>query len=118
MCATYQVEVVLLEEVLHDVLPENKRNPPVVLGPARNVFLWVRPDQIAEQPLVGDLHWADDFVDLVEALEVGRESAVHADDLLVDDGADGHAVEAVREYFPDLGVVSAFACIRGLLHSS
>jgi len=54
---------------------------------------------------------------LLEAVEVGREAAVHADDLVVDDGHDGQGVEAVAEEFPELDVVPN--CGRYLrLHSS
>lgn len=45
--------------------------------------------------MVGDLDGPDDLVDLFEVLELWGQAAVHTDDLLVDDGADGHHVEAV-----------------------
>lgn len=43
---------------------------------------------------------------------------MHADDLFVDDCADGHDVEHVQEVLPDLQVVAALACIRRGVHSS
>jgi hypothetical protein len=36
---------------------------------------------------------------------------VHGEDLLVDDGGDGQAVEAVSERLPQLDVVSPFALV-------
>lgn len=59
--------------------------------------------------MVGDFDWPDDLVDLLEVLELWGEAAVHADNLFVDDGADRHHVEAVREDFPQFEVVPAFA---------
>ena len=38
---------------------------------------------------------------------------MHGENLLVDDGRDGQAVEAVRERLPELDVVSALACLSG-----
>lgn len=44
--------------------------------------------------------------------KVSERGVVHAEDLLVNDGRDGQAVEAVREGLPQLDVVPAFACER------
>ena len=46
--------------------------------------------------------------DLLHALEVRAEPAVTAEDLLVDDGGDGQAVEAVRERLPQFDVEAPF----------
>ena len=48
------------------------------------------------------------FPDLLHALEVRAEPAVTAEDLLVDDGGDGQAVEAVRERLPQFDVEAPF----------
>ena len=47
--------------------------------------------------------------DLLHGLKVRREAAVAAEDLLVDDGRHGQAVEAVCERLPQLDVVAALA---------
>ena len=49
--------------------------------------------------------------DLLHALEIWTESAVTAENLLVDDGGDGQAVEAVRERLPQLDVVTSLTFI-------
>lgn len=49
--------------------------------------------------------------DLLHSLKVGREAAVAAEYLLVNYRGDGEAVKAIRERFPELYVVSAFALI-------
>ena len=41
---------------------------------------------------------------------------MHAEYLLIDEGADGHDVEHIRKYFPELDVVLAFACLIRLVH--
>ena len=48
--------------------------------------------------------------DLLHGVQVRAETAVHGEDLLVDDRGNGQAVEAVRERLPQLDVVSALAC--------
>jgi hypothetical protein len=50
--------------------------------------------------LVWHVRWANDPTDLLHRLQIGRKTAVHAENLLVDDGGDGEAVEALCEGFP------------------
>jgi hypothetical protein len=35
---------------------------------------------------------------------------MHAEDLFIDDGRDGKAVEAIRERLPQLNIVASLAC--------
>lgn len=55
MRAADQVHVVLLQEARDDVGPEREGDAAVVLAPARNVFVGVRPEEIAEETAVWDL---------------------------------------------------------------
>ena len=48
--AHHQVEVVLGQELAHDVGAEGVRDAAVVLRPASDVELWVRPQKVAKQP--------------------------------------------------------------------
>ena len=43
---------------------------------------------------------------------------MHAEDLFLDDGRDGQAVEAVDEGLPELDAIPVFAYLRGELHYS
>lgn len=45
--------------------------------------------------MIWDLDRADDIIDLIQSLEMGREPSMHAHDLLVDDGTYRHAIETV-----------------------
>lgn len=51
--------------------------------------------------------------DLLHALQVWAQTAVHGEDLLVDNSGDGQAVEAVRKRLPEFDVVSPLACQTG-----
>jgi hypothetical protein len=51
--AHHQVEVVLLEEARHHVRAEGVRDAAVVLRPARDVWVRVGPQQVAQQPCSG-----------------------------------------------------------------
>lgn len=52
-----------------------------------------------------------DSADLLHRVQIGAQASVHGENLLVNDGRDGQAVEAVGEGFPQLDVVSALALI-------
>jgi len=104
-----EVHVVLLEELADDVWAEGERDTAVVLTPAGDVFVWVRPEEVAEETSVGHVGGPHDPPDLLHGLQVGGKAAVHAEDLLIDDGSNGEAVEAVREGLPELDVVPPLA---------
>ena len=62
----------------------------------------------AKAAYVGRSH---DSPDLLHGVHVRAQAAVHGEDLLVDDGSDGQAVEAISESLPKLDVVSSLALI-------
>ena len=61
-----------------------------------------------EGTYVGRSH---DSADLLHGVQIGAETTVHGEDLLVDDSGDGQAVEAVREGLPQLDVVATLAFV-------
>lgn len=54
---------------------------------------------------------AHDTSDLLHGIEVGAQATVHGEDLLVNDGGNGQAVEAVGKCLPQLDVVASLALI-------
>jgi hypothetical protein len=57
------------------------------------------------------ISWAHDAADLLHGVQIGTETTVHCEDLLIDDRCNGQAVEAVGEGLPKLDVVSSLALI-------
>ena len=76
--------------------------------PALLVLVGVGPEQVAQQARVGHVRRPHDAADLLHALQVGTEPPVATEDLLVNDSSNWEAVEAVREGFPQLNVISSF----------
>lgn len=64
----------------------------------------VAPDEVGHGALVGDLAEAVDDLDLVDGVDAGRQAAVHAEDLVVDDDRERQEVEHVGEVVPHVGV--------------
>lgn len=55
--------------------------------------------------------WAHNSSNLLHGVQVRAQTAVHGEDLLVDDSGDGQAVEAIRKSLPKLNVVTTLALI-------
>ena len=68
-----------------------------------NILLGIGPQEISIGTLGGDLHESIDGLDLVDVLEIGSETSVDAEDLLVDDGGDVQVIEALHGVFPGIG---------------
>lgn len=111
MCATYEVQVVLMQELGDHVGTERVRDAAVVLAPTHHVLVRVRPEEVAQQALVGHVGRSLDAANLFHRVEVRREAAVTAEDLFVDDGRHRQTIETVGERFPQLDVVASFACV-------
>lgn len=48
MSTAYQVHIVFLQEAGNDIGSEGERHAAIVFTPACDIFIWVRPEQIAE----------------------------------------------------------------------
>jgi len=54
---------------------------------------------------------AHDSADLLHRVQIGAQSTVHGEDLLINDGSNREAVKAVRECLPQLDVVPTLALV-------
>lgn len=94
-----QIQVVLVQEFGHHLGTKGKRHTPVILPPAQNILVWVRPEQITQETLVGNVSGTHDTSDLLHGLKVRRQSwkknngkstSKHTDtDVKLTAGADG-----------------------------
>ena len=104
------------EEGLDYVGPEHEGHASLVLAPPLLLGVWVRPEQVAQEARVRDVRGPGDLADHVEAHELGGETAVHADDLIVDERGHGQRVEALGEHLPQLDVVPPLALVVEPVH--
>lgn len=63
---------------------------------------------VVEGTYIGGTH---DTTDLLHRVQIGAETTVHGENLLINDCSDGQAVEAVRKCLPQLNVVTALALV-------
>ena len=106
-----EVDVIFLQELLDDGLAKRVADTTIIFAPARLALLRVRPEQVTEKAIFGHLRRACDLLELRNSNELRRQTTVHAEDLVIDEGSDRHAVEDVLEFFPDADRVATFAFI-------
>ena len=95
-------QVVCVVELLGDVLAEGEPGASGADTPSAAVVR-VGPEEVAHGSLVGHLLDPVELPDLVDGLDHGREAAVEAEDLVLDERCDGEVVEEVGEHLPDVG---------------
>lgn len=66
-------------------------------------ILGIRPHQVAESTLVGDLLVAVDGSDLIEGLDIRRKTAVDAKNLTIDQSSKGQVVKDLSAVLPGIG---------------
>ena len=89
----------LVQEFVDNICTEGERYTSVVFCPAGNVLFRIGPKQIAKEASIGDIRRPVDSPDLLHVLKIGRETAVAAEYLVIDDSSDRKAVEAIwRNY--------------------
>lgn len=70
MSPTNKVHVMFVEELCDHIGTKSEGDATVVLAPAQHVFVWVGPQQVAQEALVRDVSGAHDPSDLLHGLEV------------------------------------------------
>ena len=71
MGTTNQVKIVLLQEIRDNVGAKRIAHTTVILSPTNDVLIRVRPQQVAKQPLVGDVTGPLDLSQLLNIDKVG-----------------------------------------------
>ena len=111
MGPTYEVNVVFLEELLDNMLTKRVGHTSIVLSPARLSLLWVWPEQVTKQSVLWHFSRSRDLLELWHSNELRGETAVHAEDFVINQCCYGHAIEDVLELFPDANWVATLALV-------
>jgi len=105
------------QKLRYDIFTKCEAYAAVILTPTNDVLVRVGPQEVAQQARVGYVRRPHDALNLLHILQLGGETAVHAEDLLVDDGGNGQTVEAIRKSLPQLDVVASFALVIEAVYS-
>lgn len=73
-------------------------------SPILDDVVWIGPDEVAERSLLWDFLVAIEQLDLVAGVDLRRKTAVHAENLVVDQRRNRHQVEQLAAALPRLRV--------------
>jgi hypothetical protein len=102
-----QVNAVNLTELRGNSVTEKPSGSSWRHGPGFN-FFWVRPHEIREWTIVRHFLLSVNVSDLVESLDVWRESSVNAQDLSFNTSSKAHVVEHISAVFPWVHITVLF----------
>ena len=107
------LQVVVVDKFVRDVIaPAVPSAAGGGVEPFFAVVCGVRPQQIAERAVVGQISLAVDISDLVQILYLRGQPSVEAEDRAIDDCGQRQALEDLCEHLPDrIGVVFFMAFI-------
>lgn len=103
MSSRHQSQTVVMVEGFRDILSERVSRSSWGYSPSAAV-IWIGPEKIAHWALVWNLLNTVESSDVVQGVDGWGETAVEAEDLVVDKGGEWEVVEEVGEVLPDVGV--------------
>lgn len=111
-----QIQLICFEKVGNNVDSKEIADSAFAISPALHFFNGVRPQQVTEQPSLRNFCGPGNRQNLFNLREVGRQPTMHTNNLVLDNSTDGHGIEALRKYFPDLDAITPLAYIKLYLH--
>ena len=110
MTTGYQVDVKLLREGSYDVVVEHVAHSPLALHVVDRLVLFrVGPEKVAEQTRVGNIRRPLYHLNVPEIVELLAQSAMHAENLVVDQGGNRELLEHVHELLKEPAILLARA---------
>lgn len=103
MSSANQAEIIDSVELLGDLGSEEPSSASGTHGPSLDV-LRVRPHEIAEGSLVGDLLASLDSSDLIDGLNIRGETSMDTEHLTLDEGGNAEVVEHLSAVLPRVRV--------------
>ena len=112
-----KVQIIRLQKLAKDISAEKITDASLsVLVPSLLLLDGVRPQQIAQHALVGNIRRSVERQQFSNLDQLGTNPSVHAQNFFLDDSCDGHGVECIHEGLPDLERKLAFAFILWNVH--
>ena len=106
-----KIDIVLLEELLYHGFTECIAHSSIILTPTTLGLLWVWPQQVAQETILGDFSRSSDLLELGDSNKLGREPSMHTKNLVVNQACHWQAVEDILELFPDSDAVSSLTFV-------
>lgn len=106
------------EEVHYHLFAKAITDTPLIGLPILIHVCRITPEQVVEQAVVGHIGGTRNLSDVVHVRQARRQSSVHTEDLVGDNGSNGQAVEGVNKGLPHLDVAPPLAFVVKAVDSS
>ena len=103
MRSCYQRQAIIVIERLRNVLSKRIPSSSWTYAPPTPIVR-VAPQQIAHGPFMRNFLYPVQRPNVVQRIDARRQSAVQAEDLIIDEGGKGKEVEQIGKGFPDIGI--------------
>ena len=111
MSPANKVKLMFLQELSDFISSKSIGNTPIILTPSLDVPIRISPEKVTQESLVRHVGRALYGPDLVQIRELGGQTSMHAEDLVVDDRSHGQAVEAFGVDLPQTDAEPALAFV-------
>lgn len=122
VCAENVCHGVDLEELLDNLCAKRVAGSSWTERELVTIGVRIAPNQVGHGTFMWNFSEAVDDLDLIDAMDAGRQTTVDAEDLVVDDAGEGEVVEHIGEVVPNssITVLAAALCVEtvGLGNSS
>lgn len=109
--ATDQVQIILPKELSDNVATIGEGHTPVVLSPPVNCVIGVGPNEITQQAGIWYVRWTGDVCNVIQRVQLGAQSSVDTEYLVVYDRSGRKTIEHVGEGPPKLDAVPPLALV-------
>src|SRR5688572_17971438 len=99
MRTTNQIQPILTREFLNHIFAKNIRHATIVMAPSLKIFFRVGPHEITTNPAVRHSQWSFQTLDLIEGLQVRRQTAMTTKYFSRDQRSDWHEPETIIKTF-------------------
>ena len=117
MSSADEIKIVSLKEFFELLPSKYVATASLVLLPVSHVLFGVVPEKISDESLIRDVSWLWNVLNLLETVHILRYTSVHTHYLLVDEGDQGHVIEAIIELLPERDLVSSLDLVEEAIDS-
>lgn len=89
MRSTNEIQLMPMQELRHHIHTECKAHATIILAPTLHILVGITPQQIAQKAGIGYISWTHKATYLFHALQIGTQTTVTTEDLLINNSSNG-----------------------------
>mmetsp|Transcript_16620 Transcript_16620/g.25685 ORF Transcript_16620/g.25685 Transcript_16620/m.25685 type:complete len:419 (-) Transcript_16620:343-1599(-) len=111
MRSSNQIQVVSTQKLVDHIFAKHIRHSAFIAIPSFDIRRWIAPQQIAEQSALWDIRRSLNMFHRLNVFELWRQSAVHTENLLLDECTNRQKIEHIAHDTPQLDTEAPLAFV-------